>query len=327
MKPTFHHRLVNGRYEDPCLYVRTIREGRAFLFDAGVLGGLVPADIQKITDVFVTHQHIDHFIGFDTILRALLRREQPLRIYGPEDIIACVGGKLMGYTWNLIEDYPLIVEVSGISERSVSSAVFSARDRFRRTDRDSRPFEGIVLRDPPYTVEAAELSHGIPCLGFSISEDFHINIDKAALSELGLPVGPWLSILKSMIREDAPVKERIKIEGREFLFGDIRHVATVTEGQKVSYLTDLSPTEENVRQAARLAAGSHTLYCEAYFLHEDLERARRRHHLTARMAGEVARKAGVKTLVPIHFSPKYRDRPGVLEEEAMAAFRGSADNL
>ena len=87
MKPTFHHRAINSPFDDPCVYVRALREKRALLFDLGHTNRLKPADIQKITDVFVTHTHIDHFIGFDTLLRALLRRETPLRIFGPPNII------------------------------------------------------------------------------------------------------------------------------------------------------------------------------------------------------------------------------------------------
>ncbi|HKZ56748.1 MAG TPA: MBL fold metallo-hydrolase, partial [Thermodesulfovibrionales bacterium] len=77
MKPTFIHRMINGPFEDPCLFIRIIREKRAFLFDIGSIDRLKSGDLQKITDVFVTHTHIDHFIGFDTLLRALLRRERP----------------------------------------------------------------------------------------------------------------------------------------------------------------------------------------------------------------------------------------------------------
>ena len=76
MKPTFLCSLVNGPFEDPALFVRVLREKRAFLFDVGDVSALAPGDLQKITDVFVTHTHIDHFIGFDSLLRALLRRSR-----------------------------------------------------------------------------------------------------------------------------------------------------------------------------------------------------------------------------------------------------------
>ena len=111
MRPSFVHHLINGPFEDPALFVRIPGERRALLFDIGDISRLSPGDLQKITDVFVTHTHIDHFIGFDLLLRAVLHREAPLRIYGPANIIECVQGKLKGYTWNLIQDYPLKLDV------------------------------------------------------------------------------------------------------------------------------------------------------------------------------------------------------------------------
>lgn len=324
MKPTFHHRLVNEQFEDPCLFVRMLREGRAFLFDAGNIERLSTGDLLMVTDVFVTHMHIDHFIGFDTLLRTLLRREKPLRVYGPERIIECIEGKLRGYTWNLIEEYPIKIEAFSIGEEGIDHSSFYAEDRFTRIDREVRAFDGTVLKEGPYTVRAAPLSHGIPSLGFSLEEDYHINIDKAALSALDVPVGPWLSELKRLIRDKANPDTRLPIEGREFALADLTHIAMITEGQKVSYITDVSPEEGNIRKIIDLVAGSDTLYCEAYFLHEDMERAVERHHLTARMAGEIAREAKVKNLVLMHFSPKYRDRVEDIEAEAMEAFKGAS---
>lgn len=323
MKPTFHHRLVNKEFEDPSLYVRFLRERRAFLFDAGNISTLNSGDIQKITDLFVSHMHIDHFIGFDSILRALLRRDIPLRVYGPEGIIEAIEGKLKGYSWNLIRDYPAEIEVFSISKETVRHASFYARDSFTRIDRDERSFDGTVLRGSYFKVKVAILSHGIPCLGFSLEEDFHINIDKALLNSRGLPVGPWLSDFKRMIREGARPDERIVVSDRSIRIGDLMDVVRITKGQKVSYVVDVSPEEENIVRIIELVRGSDTFYCEAYFLHEDIERARERNHLTARVAGEIANKAGVKDLVLIHSSPKYRDRMSQLITEAMDAFRRS----
>lgn len=321
MKPTFHHRLINARFEDPCLYVRMIREKRAFLFDSGLINGLDQRDMHKITDVFVTHMHIDHFIGFDTLLRTLLRRAGPLRVYGPENIIECVEGKLKGYTWNLIKEYPLKIEVSGISERNIRHASFYAESSFNRIDRDMTPFNGIVLKESYITVKAACLSHGIPALGFSMEEDFHINIDKTKLNKMGLPVGPWLNNFKKMIRAKADIDARINAGDREFSLGNLTGIATITKGQKVSYIVDISPDEDNINKAVELVRGSDALYCEAYFLHKDMERALERNHLTARIAGEIAGKAGVGKLIITHLSPKYIDNPEEVEAEAMREFR------
>lgn len=321
MKPTFHHRLINNRFEDPSLFVRMLRERRAFLFDAGRIDALSSGNLLKITDVFVTHMHIDHFIGFDTLLRALLRRETPLRVYGPEDIINCIEGKLRGYTWNLIREYPLKVEVFGISHRKVRRSSFYAEKSFMRIDREETVFDGTALQDPPYTVKAVNLSHGIPCLAFSLEEDFHINIDKAGLNVMNLPAGPWLSDLKRMIRAKAAPDKPLRVDGRDFKFSELIHLAAITEGQKVSYVTDVSPEEESLSRVTEFVKDSDTLYCEAYFLHEDRERAIERHHLTAKMAGEIARKAKVRNLVLMHSSPKYKDQAERIEEEAMREFR------
>lgn len=323
MKPTFHHRLVNREFEDPSVYVRFIRERRAILFDAGNIGSLGPGDIMKITDIFITHMHIDHFIGFDLILRSLLRRETPLRVYGPEGIIEGIEGKLKGYSWNLIRDYPIEIEVFSIGERTIRQASFYARESFRRIDRDERDFKGTILIGPYFTVKTSILSHGIPCLGYSIEEDIHINIDKAFLNNMGLPVGPWLSEFKKMIREGAGHDREIIVSGRSFRLGSLMDIVRITKGQKISYIVDVSPNEDNIKKIIDLVKESDTLYCEAYFLHEDMERARERNHLTARLAGEIARRAGVRDLVLIHFSPKYRDRQANIISEAMKAFMRS----
>jgi ribonuclease Z len=320
MKPTFHHRLVNRQYEDPCLYVRMIRERRAFLFDVGNIERLNPGDIQKITDVFVTHMHIDHFIGFDTLLRALLRRETPIRLYGPATIIDCVEGKLRGYTWDLIEEYPLQMEVFGIREQEITQASFHAVNGFRRAPGETKPFDGIVKRAPSFCVRGSILHHGTPCLGYSLEEEFHINIDKAALKALGLPVGPWLSGLKRMIRENRDMDTLVHAGEREFLLSELLQIVKISKGQKVSYISDISPVEGNIRKAIDIAKDSDTLYCEAYFLHEDIGRAEERNHLTAKITGEVARRARVKQLVITHISPRYRDMPGIVEKEAMDEF-------
>jgi ribonuclease Z len=322
MKLTFHHRPVNGSFEDPALYVRLLRQRRAFLFDAGDVSALSQGDIQKLTDVFVTHMHIDHFIGFDLILRSLLRRERPLRVFGPPGITGCVEGKLAGYSWNLIHEYPLRLDVCAVHDDTVRHTRYEAASEFRRQDMGALPFDGVILREEGITVHAVRLNHDITCLGFSLEEDYHMNIDKAALEGMGLSVGPWLGTLKSHIREHRPDGTVLSASGRDYRLGELRRLVMITRGQKVSYVMDCAPDDENAAKIRELVAGSHTLYSEAYFLHDDIEWARKRNHLTARIAGELAREAGVQRFVPLHFSPRYLDSAVSPEDEAMRAFRG-----
>lgn len=320
MKSAFYHRLINGQYEDPSLYVRMLRERRAFLFDIGFIGNLKPADLQKVTNVFVSHMHIDHFMGFDLLLRVLLGRDTALHVWGPEGIIECVEGKLRGYTWNVIKEYPAKIEVSGIGGTKVRQASFYAENNFERIDRDTNDFKGVILEDSGLRIRAVSLFHGIQCLGFSLEEDLHINIDKAALTGMGLHVGPWLSRFKALLRGNASADTRIRVDDKDYKISDLAHIARATKGQKVSYITDISPVDANIKKAIDLAVGSDTLYCEAYFLHGDLDKAFERHHLTARLAGEIAGKAGVNKLITMHFSPRYRHNPDAIEKEARDAF-------
>lgn len=320
MKSTFIHRLVNSPFEDPSLFIRIIRERRALLFDIGSINKLSPADLQKITDVFVTHTHIDHFIGFDTLLRALLRRNIPLRVYGPSNIADCIEGKLRGYTWNLIKEYPLKIEVFCIKADKIATSSFHAENCFERVDGNIVDFNGIVLKEPLFMVKAIHLDHHIPCLAFSLEEEFHININKAALVERGLPVGPWLSELKKAIRENKPADTVFTISNREYRLEELWNILKITKGQKLSYVTDVSLTEENLRKIVEFVRGSDTLYCEAYFLERDRQRALERFHLTAKTAGRIAKDAGVKNLVVMHFSPKYRNTPDTPADEALKEF-------
>ena len=324
MKPTFLHGLVNGSFEDPSLFVRILREKRACIFDIGNISRLGPADLQKITDVFVTHTHIDHFIGFDTLVRALLRREAPLRVYGPSNITDCVEGKLKGYAWNLIKEYPLQIEVCSVDRDRVVWSGFHAENSFRRVGNYSAEFNGILLKESLFTVKALQLEHQIPCLAFSMEEEFHINIDKASLSERGLPVGPWLSELKRAIREQRPGETEFVISNKRYPLEALRDIARITKGQKISSVTDVSLTDENIGKIIEFVRDSDTFYCEAYFLDKDQDRALKRFHLTAKTSGRIARLAGVKHLVVMHFSPKYRDQAESPADEATKEFRHSS---
>ncbi|MGO9614679.1 MAG: ribonuclease Z [Dissulfurispiraceae bacterium] len=323
MKPSFHANSVNKPFEDPCVYVNILREKRALLFDLGYIGRLSPRSLLKVTDIFVTHTHIDHFIGFDIMLRNTLRRAIPLNIYGPANIINCVEGKLRGYTWNLIHDYPLKIEVFEIDNLVVSHASFHARSAFMRKDNPASPFTGLLSSNSLLKIKGIVLCHDIPVMAFSLEEEFHININKAVLTAKGLPVGPWITQLKWSIRNKLPDSTIIKVSEDNFSLGELMEIVTITRGQKISYVMDLAPSDENVAQIIPFIHGSDLLFCEAYFLEEDRARAKERNHLTAALAGRIAREAEVGSLVIMHFSPKYRHCANDLYDEAAKEFKGN----
>jgi len=130
MKTTFRPRLLNGQTGDPALLVALRWQGRALLIDLGRIDRTPAGVLLPIEAVFVSHAHMDHFMGFDQLLRLFLARDTTLRLYGPEGIADCVAGKLAGYTWNLTDEYAFAVEVTEIRGRELVSCRFPARRRF-----------------------------------------------------------------------------------------------------------------------------------------------------------------------------------------------------
>ena len=322
MKPVFHARQLNDYFGDPCLFIKILHEKRAVLFDLGTIHSLKPSELYKITDVFVTHTHMDHFIGFDTLLRGILRREVPLNIYGPPSVLPCIQGKLKGYTWNLIEDYPTNINVFAYNGRYLTHSIFPAKNKFRKQTVSRAESDGLLHQNPLFKVRAVKLDHSIPCLAYSLEEEFHINIDKALLIRKGLEVGAWLNDFKRILREHpGDMQQIIRICDKDFKVAEISDIARITRGQKISYATDIALNQKNFAGLINFIKGSDLFFCEAYFLEKDRERAIERSHLTAKTAGSIAKKAGVKKLELMHFSSKYRACPDKVVEEAMREFR------
>jgi ribonuclease Z len=331
MASSFRAALVNDLFGDPVLYVALPWERRALLFDLGDVTPLSAGRLLKITDVFVSHAHVDHFVGFDHLLRVLLGRPKDLRLYGPPEFIARVEGKLRAYTWNLVDGYTLTLEVHEVHPDRVVKARFTCPEGFlRRDDPTAYPFTGLLLEEPHFRVRTVHLDHRIPCLAFALEETFHLNVDKAGLEALGLPVGPWLMDLKRAIRageaDDHPIRIAWSEGGRRversLLLGELRRaVVRVSPGQKLAYVTDVVHSPENAEKIVKLAWGADVFFCEAAYPERDRQRAAMRFHLTAAQAGRLAAEAQARRLAAFHFSPKYRDCPGDLLDEAMAAFR------
>ena len=325
MKTTFRTRLLNGQTGDPALLVALRWQGRALLVDLGRIDRTPAGVLLPIEAVFVSHTHMDHFMGFDQLLRLFLARDTTLRLYGPEGIADCVAGKLAGYTWNLTDEYGFVLEVTEIGPDEMTCWRFPARRRFAREPLGPpRPFAGVVLADPVVTVEAARLDHRITSLAWAVSERMHLNVRPDALAAAGLRPGPWLNALKQAVRAGAPDDTPIEVgRGDRRPLGEVRDAfVTVTPGQKIAYVVDALFSPSNAAAVVRLAADADVFFCEAPFLEEDLEQAARRYHLTARQAGALARAAGAHRLQVFHFSPRYEGRYGDIQAEAQAEFAG-----
>jgi ribonuclease Z len=333
MGTSYLPRLVNGPFDDPALYVPFRRQNRALLFDLGEINTLAARDILKISHIFVTHTHMDHFAGFDRVLRLFLGRDKDLHLVGPQGFLANLAGKLSGYCWNLVGNYQnrFVIHATELHPDRASHRRFVCRKGFISDEAvHEAPFDGIVLREPALTVRAVHLDHGTPVLAFALQERFHINIVSTALERMGLPPGAWLNRFKALLYDNADPQTMIEIPAmadggrrRKRSLGVLRkEIARITPGQRLAYIADASGTPENRTKVTALADGVDMLFVEAAFSHTHREIARRKHHLTARQAGELARACGAKQYRLFHYSPRYSDCPEKLEREARLAFEG-----
>jgi len=297
MRPTFHPHLVNGSAGDPALFVDCLFERRALLFDLGDIRALPPRKLLRISHVFVSHAHMDHFIGFDWLLRILLGREKDLHLFGPPG--------------------------------------FRCRNEFRREAEENIACpENVLLNEPAMQVRCTLLDHGgIPCLAYALQEQAHVNVWKNRLQELGLPVGAWLRDLKQAVLRNEPEQHPIRVAWREdgaerervLKLSELKSALRIVPGQKIAYVTDVAWHQDNMRRIVELARNADLLYIEAAFMERDAEHAQRKFHLTARQAGEIARAANAGCVIPLHFSPRYAgEEKALLRAEVEAAFGGAS---
>jgi ribonuclease Z len=334
MRPLLHPTLVNGRTGDPALYIETQFANRAILFDIGDIAALPPRKVLHVDHVFVSHAHIDHFFGFDRLLRLQVGRERDVALYGPAGFIDHVHHRLQAYWWNLAESYSFDLVFTATE---IASPVESRTTRFRLRNAFAPEPVGngiiagnVICAQPSFRVMAAILEHHhAPCLGFAVEEVAHLNVWKSRLADRGLPVGAWLRDLKQAVMEGRPGEHVLRIPAgdgspdmRDMPLAALRDLLTVTPGQKIAYVTDIADTPANRAAAAGLARNADMLFIEAPFVEADAALAAERSHLTTGAAGTIAREARVRRVEPFHFSPRYAGQEIRMLNEVNAAFEG-----
>src|SRR3546814_858350 len=182
LRPTLHPALVNGRFGDPALFVQALHRPEALLFDLGDLAPLSARDLLRVRHVFVSHMHMDHFIGFDQLLRVNIGRDKQISMVGPAGFAAAVGHKLQAYSWDLVDRYAtdLIIDAFEVIR---PDEIHGVRYRFKSASVDeglaAPAFDpGPVIRWPDFLLHIAILEHHGPSLGFAVEEPLHVNVWK-----------------------------------------------------------------------------------------------------------------------------------------------------
>ena len=337
MSRHFDPHLVNDPFGDPALYVQLVFERRALLFDIGDLSRLSPRQLLRISDVFISHRHMDHFSGFDQLVRCLLGHDKVVGFYGPPGLVEGIEHKLKAYTWNLIAGYEgnPVLDVTEIDEHGrLTCALFTSlvgwHSRAVRR-RASRAIKESFFCSRDFGVRSTTIDHGIPVPAFALEERARINIWRNKVEAMRLAVGPWLGTFKEAILGGSPEGMPIDVawsyphqqQPPSLPLGTLKkEIMRVTAGRKIAYVVDCAFTDANADRIVSLAKDADILFIEAAFLDEDRTRAAYRRHLTPRQAGTLARLANVKRLVTLHYSPRYQGRGECLARGAQAAFHG-----
>jgi ribonuclease Z len=237
------------------------------------------ASFMKVQRIFVTHFHADHFLGIPGMIQSMnfSGRDKPLEVFGPPGMIDIMRNLLrVGYFYPGFEVH--VYEVKA----------------------------GETVRFPGYSVEAIEVDHNVPALGYVLrGEDRPGRFNLDAAKELGVPEGPMFRILQ----QGKSVKVGRRTVTSDMVLGDAR------PGIKVAFSGDTRPCDRLIEAAMKADALVHEATADS-----SLEsRANEFGHSTAAGAATVAVKARVAALYLNHISNRYEDS-SVLEAEAREIF-------
>jgi ribonuclease BN (tRNA processing enzyme) len=311
--------LVNGILGDPLLHVRLRQQRRSLLFDLGE-GVRLPARIaHQVTDVFISHTHIDHIGGFIMLLRSRIGEFPPCRLYGPPGLAQHIKGFLQGILWDRIGERAPRFEVAEVHIDRLLRFRLQAGQQACVPLAEIKLEAGVILQETGFCIRAQLLDHHTPVLAYAFEPTKEINIRKDYLKTHNLKPGPWLAQVKKHLLAG---NDEAIITLPDGTMTSVAVIATnlvlIKPGKKLVYATDFADTADNRLRLQALARYAHTFFCEACFMETDTSQATQTGHLTTRACGEIATAAEVARLVPFHFSQRYADQLKQIYDEIHA---------
>ncbi|MEN8224178.1 MAG: ribonuclease Z [Bacteroidota bacterium] len=233
--------------------------------------------IQRIEHIFISHLHGDHYFGLMGLITTLhlLGREAELHLYAPPALEKII--QLHLESSQTILRYPL---------------TFHALD----TEKPE-----IILDNKSVTVQTIPMKHNFPTCGFLIREkQSKANIRKDFLEGKELSHADYRRIKDG--------NDYVDQEGVVHKYQDI--TIPPQAARAYAYCTDTAYDEEIIP----LIKDVDLLYHEATFMEDRAADAEAKFHSTAKQAARIALKAEAKKLLIGHYSARYRDLEGMLEE-------------
>jgi len=313
--------LVNGVFGDALLHARIRHLGRSLLFDLGDGSRLSARLAHQVTDVFISHAHMDHLGGFQWLMRSRLGEFPPCRLYGPPGLARHIECFINSFLWDRIGSNGPCFEVAELDGARLRRARLQAGIAGRLALDEIGIADGVLLEEADFRVRAVELDHGgTPVLAYALELADTVHVRKDRLATRCLEPVPWLTRLKHALLAGDDGAVITLPDGSAMPAGRLGEDLTlVTPGKTLVYATDLADTPDNRERLQSLARNAHTFFCEAAFRETHAGNARDNGHLTTRAAGEIATAARVARWVPFHFSRRYQDDPRTLYDELKAA--------
>lgn len=236
---------------------------------------------KRLNRILLTHSHLDHILGLGGLVSTLTRWENLDRIdiWGGKSTLYRVNSLLFNVVM-LGQRPPIPIELHTIES-------------------------GLILDDKNFTVTAFPVKHqGVENYGYLFQEKSRrpfLN-DKAEL--LGVPFGPE--------RAKLVAGERITLKDGRVITPDEVLGETIS-GVKYVHVGDCGFTGNLLE----VAENADCLVIEATYLNEERELARQFGHLTATDGAQLAKEAGVKTLILTHISRRSRESDILNEAQAI----------
>lgn len=309
-------KMVNGSNGDPVVFLFFPHMVSGMLFDLGLIDAISNRDLLKVKHVFVTHTHVDHFIGFDRLLRVNIPHFRLVNLYGPPGFIDNVAAKLQGYTWNLLEPGQIRFRVRELHQSGeVFEAILSNDNHFQpypikipsyetRSPHDGKTV--VIERFPDHGyVEAVLLDHGTPSMAFRYQAPPRYRIDMEKVTGEGLKEGAWIRQFQVAVQE-GHWDSLIDVEGKKIKVLDLsRNYMVKLPPFSVAYMTDFVFNLTNVHRCLDLLRGTSLLIAESSFKHEDRTRAAHKKHLTTYQSAMIAALSEVRWYRTFHVSGIY----------------------
>ncbi|WP_221250131.1 ribonuclease Z [Desulfuromonas versatilis] len=313
IEPTFY----SGLLDDPILYLRVRPLGRALLVDCGQIHHLAKRVLKSLDAVFVSHGHMDHFMGIETLTRNMHVAPRTVELFGPPGIAEKLAHKLQGYDWNLTEEFWGVYRVHEVAEERLVTSVLRGPEGFPlRREAVRERSDRVVYRNRFLRVEAELCDHKIPVMILRITERDAFQVDPEKLAALDLVAGGWLRELnRRFYREglaSGPLRVSRRREGRvvEETLADpaalYRQIRGEQPAASIGYVTDVGFSEENRRKIVSLLRGVTLLIGECAYLAEEMERARRSCHLCTSDVNRLLEELRPGWFLPMHLSKNHR---------------------